>query len=170
MPWERIQCRSAFRWRSGARVANRAFIGHLQRNKVKDVVPVASAVDCVDSLRLAQALSERSQALGRTVPVLLQVNIDREPQKFGASPESVPDLVAAVRHLPGLRLDGLMMIPRATDDAQLARPSFGALREIAHGLGLRELSMGMSHDFEVAVEEGATLVRVGTAIFGERPG
>jgi len=144
------------------------FIGRLQRNKVKDVIRVAHAVDSVDSLPLAQALSQRALAQGRTLSVLLQVNVDREPQKAGVLPEAVPDLVTAVRALPALTLDGLMTIPRAVDNPEQARPAFRALHKLALGTGLRELSMGMSDDFEIAIEEGATIVRVGTAIFGAR--
>lgn len=144
------------------------FIGRLQRNKVKDVIRVAHAIDSVDSLSLAQALSQRALANARTLSVLLQVNVDREPQKAGVLPEAVPELVAAVRALPALTLDGLMTIPRMADDPEQARPTFRALRGLALGSGLRELSMGMSDDFEVAIEEGATIVRVGTAIFGPR--
>jgi hypothetical protein len=146
------------------------FIGRLQRNKAKQVVAVAHAVQSVDSLPLAEALSQRAAALGRSVRVLLQVNGDREAQKAGALPETLPALVDAVRLLPGLVLEGLMTIPRAEDDPERSRAAFRALRELGMRFDLRELSMGMSHDFEVAIEEGATIVRVGTAIFGQRPG
>ena len=147
------------------------FIGRLQRNKVKDLlrVPQLRAVDCVDSLALAQALAERARAAGRTLEILLQVNVDREPQKAGVLPDALPALVAAVRALPALELRGLMVIPRAGDDPEQARPAFAALRAHARQHGLTELSMGMSDDLEVAVEEGATMVRVGTAVFGPRP-
>ncbi|HMI94666.1 MAG TPA: YggS family pyridoxal phosphate-dependent enzyme [Polyangiales bacterium] len=147
------------------------FIGRLQRNKVKDLlrVPQLHAVDCVDSLALAQTLAERAQAAGRTLEVLLQVNVDREPQKAGVLPDALPALVDAVRGLRGLELRGLMVIPRAVDDPEQARPAFAALRALAHQHGLSELSMGMSDDLEIAVEEGATMVRVGTAVFGPRP-
>ena len=144
-------------------------IGRLQRNKAKDAVLIADAVDSVDSLELAEALSQRAQARARPLEVLLQVNIDREPQKAGALPEALPELVRGVRALPGLRLLGLMAIPRAVDDPEEARPSFEALRALGQQLGLPELSMGMSADLEVAIAAGATLVRVGTAIFGDRP-
>jgi pyridoxal phosphate enzyme (YggS family) len=147
------------------------FIGRLQRNKVKDLlrVPQLCAVDCVDSLALAQSLAERAQAAGRTLEVLLQVNVEREPQKAGVLPDALPALVDAVRALPGLVLRGLMVIPRAVDEPERARPAFAALRAHAQTHGLSELSMGMSDDLEVAVEEGATMVRVGTAVFGPRP-
>jgi PLP dependent protein len=147
------------------------FIGRLQRNKVKDLlrVPQLRAVDCVDTLALAQTLAERAQAAGRTLEVLLQVNLDREPQKAGVLPEELPALVDAVRALPALALRGLMVIPRAADDPEQARSAFAALRAHAQQHGLSELSMGMSDDLEIAVEEGATMVRVGTAVFGPRP-
>jgi pyridoxal phosphate enzyme (YggS family) len=144
-------------------------IGRLQRNKAKLAAEVASAVDTLDSAELAAELAERAQASGRALEVLLQVNVDREPQKAGVLPERLPDLVAAVRALPALSLRGLMTVPRAVEDPEQARGAFAALRELARQHGLTELSMGMSADLEVAVEEGATIVRVGTAIFGPRP-
>jgi pyridoxal phosphate enzyme (YggS family) len=122
----------------------------------------------VDSLALAQSLSQRALALGRALDLLVQVNVDREPQKSGVLPEAVPQLVAAVRALPALSLRGLMAIPRASDDPEQMRPAFAAVRALAERLSLPELSMGMSDDLEVAVEEGATMVRAGTAIFGAR--
>ena len=144
-------------------------IGKLQRNKAKDAAELASAVDTLDSLALAQELSRRAQARGRELEVLVQVNVDREPQKAGVAPEALEELVAAVRALPALALRGVLAITRATDDPESARPAFAALRELARQHGLPELSMGMSADLEVAIEEGATIVRVGTAIFGPRP-
>jgi pyridoxal phosphate enzyme (YggS family) len=147
------------------------FIGRLQRTMVKDLirVPALCAVDAVDSLALAQTLDERARAAGRTLEVLLQVNVDREPQKAGVLPEQLSALVEGVRSLPALRVRGLMTIPHASDDPELARPAFVELRALAEQHGLPELSMGMSADLEVAVQEGATMVRIGTAIFGERP-
>jgi pyridoxal phosphate enzyme (YggS family) len=144
------------------------FIGRLQRNKAKDLVHVGCSVDSVDSFVLAETLSKRASAQGRELEVLLQIDIDREPQKAGVLPEQAAALVAQVRALPGLSLRGVMAIPRASDDPETVRPSFRALRELGVRLGVRELSMGMSADVEVAIEEGATLVRVGTAIFGPR--
>jgi pyridoxal phosphate enzyme (YggS family) len=144
------------------------FIGRLQRNKVKDVVALGCAIDGVDSLELAQRLSQRALALGRALDLLVQVNVDREPQKSGVLPEAVPELVEALRALPAVSLHGLMAIPRASESQEQMRPAFAALRALAERLSLPELSMGMSDDLEVAVEEGATMVRVGTAIFGAR--
>ena len=143
-------------------------IGRLQRNKARVAAELASAVDSVDSAELAAELAKRAGALGRTLEVLLQVNVDREPQKAGVLPDALPALIDAVRALPALSLQGLMAIPRAADDVELMRPAFAALRELGRSHGLRELSMGMSADLEVAVAEGATIVRVGTAIFGAR--
>ncbi len=145
-------------------------IGRLQRNKCKDVVRVQAGVDTVDSLRVARALAERAAATGCTVPVLVQVNIGDEPQKAGAPISEVAELVAAIRAMPALTLNGLMAIAPATERPDEARPFFRRLRELAQTHGLPELSMGMSDDLEVAIEEGATMVRVGTAIFGPRPG
>jgi len=143
-------------------------IGRLQRNKAKIAAELASAVDSVDSTELAAELAQRAGALGRTLEVMVQVNVDREPQKAGVLPETLPALIDAMRALPALSLQGLMAIPRAADDVELMRPAFAALRELGRRHALRELSMGMSADLEVAVVEGATIVRVGTAIFGAR--
>lgn len=141
------------------------FIGALQTNKAKVVVGRASLIHTCDRLALAQELSKRAKAAGVEQRVLLEVNVGREPQKAGALPEDAAALLDEVRALPSLRCDGLMCIPPADGDP---RPHFRALRELAARLGLAELSMGMTADFESAIEEGATLVRVGTAIFGER--
>lgn len=150
---------SALQWR---------FVGHLQRNKAKDVVAVPScAVDGLSSQRLAEQLARRAE---RPVEVLIQVNLAAEPQKAGCRPEDVPHFVAGIRSLDHLELRGLMAIPPAVDDPEQSRPWFRTLCELAHAHGLPEVSMGMSHDLEVAIEEGATMVRVGTAIFGPRPG
>jgi len=146
------------------------FIGHLQRNKAKDVVRVGAVVETVDSPRLAKALAKRAEAAGRKLEVMAQVNVGGEASKSGCAPEEVAALVAAIRGEDALVLRGLMSIPPPTEDPNDSRPYFARLRalgeEHAPGLGL---SMGMSHDLDVAVEEGATHVRVGTAIFGPRP-
>jgi pyridoxal phosphate enzyme (YggS family) len=142
------------------------FVGALQTNKVKLVVGHADLVHTCDRVALAKELSKRAAARGKVQRVLIEVNVGREPQKGGAMPEEVEPLHALLRELPALRCEGLMCIPPADQDP---RPHFRALRELGQRLGLRELSMGMSADFEAAIEEGATLVRVGTAIFGERP-
>jgi pyridoxal phosphate enzyme (YggS family) len=142
------------------------FIGHLQRNKVRDVIDAGAVVETVDSARLATALHERAARLGAgAVDVWVQVNVAREPQKSGCAPEEAEALVDAVRALPALRLRGLMTVPPAEGDP---RPWFAALRALRDRVGVSGLSMGMSADLEAAIAEGTTLVRVGTAIFGER--
>ncbi len=149
------------------------FIGALQRNKVKYVVGVAELVHTVDSASLAEEMARRASTLGIVQRCLVQVNVGDEAQKAGCARDDVPALVDAVRALPSLALDGFMCIPPA-GDPEATRPHFRALREVAAaerartGLALPSLSMGMSADFAVAIAEGATLVRVGTAIFGER--
>jgi hypothetical protein len=145
------------------------FIGHLQRNKIKLIERARATVDTVDSVRLAQALSARAAASVTDVEALLQVNVGGEAQKSGCTPDEVPALVEAVRTLPNITLRGLMTVAPHFDDAEATRPFFAALRELAEAHGLPELSMGMTHDLEQAVAEGATMLRIGTAIFGPRP-
>ena len=141
------------------------FVGALQTNKVKLVVGRAALVHTCDRVALAQELGKRARSAGLTQRVLLEVNVGEEPQKAGALPSAVPALRDQVRAIDGLACEGLMCIPPAEGDP---RPHFRRLRELGQGLGLRELSMGMTADFDIAIEEGATLVRVGTAIVGER--
>lgn len=145
------------------------FVGHLQTNKVKYVAGQAALVQSVDSLHLAETLSRHCVEAGLRQPVLVQVNIGREPQKGGVLPEALFPLLEAALALPGLQLQGLMAIPPAGEDG---RPWFAAMRSLwekAQALGeLPVLSMGMSADYAAAAEEGATMVRVGRAIFGER--
>ncbi len=143
------------------------FIGGLQTNKVKLVAGRVGWVHTVDRPSLAQELSRRSAALGATLRVLLEVNVAGEASKAGCAPADVGRLAEQVSRLPGLELRGLMCIPPAAGDP---RPHFAALRALRDGLGLAlpDLSMGMSGDYRIAIEEGATLVRVGTAIFGAR--
>jgi pyridoxal phosphate enzyme (YggS family) len=126
-------------------------------------------VDTVDSVRLAKAISARAAARGAEVEVLLQVNIGAETQKSGCRPADVPALVDAVRALPNLDLRGLMTVAPHFDDPEATRPIFAELRALAESHSLPELSMGMTHDLEPAVEEGATMLRIGTALFGPRP-
>lgn len=144
------------------------FIGHLQRNKAKDVAAVARCVETVDSPRLAEALAKRATPGAPPLEVMLQVNVGGEAQKSGCAPAELPALIDAVRAQPSLSLRGLMTVPPLGEAPEASRPHFRALRELAGRHGLRELSMGMSADLEVAIEEGATTVRVGTAIFGSR--
>ena len=153
------------------------FIGHLQSNKAKAAAENFSMVETVDRLKLATLLDRHAAAAGRIVSVLVQVNVGGESQKSGVAPERTAELLQAMERLPALRVMGLMTMPPWSEEAESSRPHFRRLRQLAEELAARgllgrhgkvELSMGMSGDFEVAVEEGATLVRVGTAIFGPR--
>ncbi|PWU25636.1 MAG: YggS family pyridoxal phosphate-dependent enzyme [Candidatus Rokuibacteriota bacterium] len=144
-------------------------IGSLQTNKAKDAVRLFDWIHSLDRLELARELHRRAHALGRTVKVLVEVNVGEEPQKAGVRPSEIKHLLDAVAALTGIRVLGLMAIPPAAEDAEKSRPYFRRLRELRDAAGLEHLSMGMSADYEVAVEEGATMVRVGTAIFGPRP-
>mgnify|MGYP000185727293 FL=1 len=155
----------------------RHMVGHLQRNKAKMAVRLFDLIHSLDSLRLAEELNRRALEAGRVMDVLVQVNVSGEPTKYGVSPEEVEALVENMASLPGLRLRGLMTIAPIVEDPEQARPYFRRLRQLgdvirsaATDLKLErlELSMGMTDDFEVAVEEGATIVRIGRAIFGPR--
>jgi pyridoxal phosphate enzyme (YggS family) len=141
------------------------FIGALQTNKVKYLAGRVHAIHTVDREELARELSKRFAQKGATARVFLEVNTGGEATKSGCAPAAAPGLAAAIRALPALDLVGLMAIPPPEDDP---RPHFRLLRSLRDQLGLRELSMGMSADWRIAVEEGATVIRVGTAIFGER--
>jgi PLP dependent protein len=149
-------------------------IGHLQRNKTGRAVELFGRVHGVDDHDLASALSTRAIAAGRVLPVLVEVNVSGEATKHGIEPDRLEDLIARMRSLPGLAVDGLMTVGRPVERAEDARGDFVRLRTLrdrvaaATGLALPELSMGMSADFEVAIQEGATFVRVGTALFGAR--
>ncbi len=150
------------------------FIGHLQRNKVRPTVAVFDVIHSVDSLALLQALDAAAGEQGRQPSICLQVNVAGEASKFGVSPDDLPVLADAAAACHHLRWIGLMTIPPAVRDPGDVRPFFRCLRELRQicydrtGIEALGLSMGMSHDFEVAIEEGATWVRVGTAIFGRR--
>jgi pyridoxal phosphate enzyme (YggS family) len=149
------------------------FIGHLQSNKAAHAVRLFDLIHAVDSLTLARDLDKRAGAAGKIIDCLLEVNLSQEASKFGISKEKTPELAHACKELKNISLRGMMTMAPYTDDPEAARPYFIALRElreeIAHsGIPLPELSMGMSSDFEKAIEEGATIVRIGTAIFGER--
>ncbi|MFU8818253.1 MAG: YggS family pyridoxal phosphate-dependent enzyme [Desulfurivibrio sp.] len=153
------------------------FIGHLQSNKAKVAAESFSMVETVDRLKLATLLDRHAAAAGRILSVLVQVNVGGERQKSGVTPEQTAELLREMARLPALRVAGLMTMPPWSAEAEESRPHFRRLRQLAEELagrgllgrhGAVELSMGMSGDFEVAVEEGATLVRVGTAIFGPR--
>ncbi len=153
-------------------------IGHLQSNKAAKAAELFSAVDSVDSLRLAEKLNATARKFNKRLPVLIEINVGGEAAKSGTAPDSpeLEQLLAAAPSLEALQIRGLMTIPPFTEDPQLSRRYFRSLRELRDqiaarrlpGISLDVLSMGMSHDFEVAIEEGSTCVRVGTAIFGER--
>ncbi len=142
-------------------------VGHLQTNKVKTALNLFDIIQSVDSLHLAEAISRRVPTSVR-VPVLLESNIAGEQAKYGFSPQELLAQAEAIRRLPGLDVRGLMTVAPMAEDPDELRPVFRRLRQLAQSLGLPELSMGMTDDFEVAVEEGATIVRIGRAIFGER--
>jgi pyridoxal phosphate enzyme (YggS family) len=149
-------------------------IGHLQTNKAKEAVRLFDFIDSVDRLELAQELNQRAEVVGKMQNILLQVNIAGESTKFGCPPESARSLAEALNALPRLALHGLMAIAPYSPEPEKSRPHFAALRELRDkiqtdtGLRLPVLSMGMSGDFQVAIEEGSTAVRIGTALFGER--
>jgi len=150
-------------------------IGHLQSNKSARAAAIFANIDTVDSLKIAQRLNAAAVALDRKLPVLIEVKLSSEASKHGIAPGAVSEILHAAAELPALQLCGLMTVPPFFDDAEDARPYFRQLRELRNSLNavhphtqLKELSMGMSHDFGVAIEEGSTCVRIGTAIFGKR--
>ena len=152
------------------------FIGHIQKNKVKFLTDVFSLVHSVDSIELAEAINRRADTVGRKVPVLLQVNIGQEASKHGVMPDKAAAVAKKISALPFIGLEGLMAIPPRVADAQESRKYFRELMGIKNDIesmdlnnvSMKSLSFGMSGDYEVAVEEGATHVRIGTAIFGKR--
>lgn len=152
------------------------FIGRLQSNKAKYAVRMFDLIHTVDSIKLAAELDRQALKAGKVQPILVQVNISGESTKSGVDEQAAISLVQDIGKLPHLKVKGLMTMPPFFDDPQMARPYFAALRHLRDRIGslhivdaeMGELSMGMTGDFEVAIEEGATLVRIGTAIFGER--
>jgi pyridoxal phosphate enzyme (YggS family) len=150
------------------------FIGHLQSNKVRDAVELFEMIQGVDSLAIAREISRRAAQAAKTMPILLEVNVAGEGSKFGYRPEQLLAELNELNTLPKIEIHGLMAIPPFTPTPENARPCFQRLRELKTscenilGAPLPQLSMGMSGDFEVAIEEGATIVRIGTALFGER--
>jgi pyridoxal phosphate enzyme (YggS family) len=150
------------------------FIGGLQTNKAKDAVECFDVIESVDRLDLAQELQKRLETAGKKMRIMLEVNVGGEAAKHGCAPELVEELLQKVMPLSRLEVIGLMAIPPFREDPEMARPFFSKLREIrdrlqeSQGVHLPELSMGMSHDFAVAIAEGSTLVRIGTALFGAR--
>jgi pyridoxal phosphate enzyme (YggS family) len=151
-------------------------VGHLQTNKAKRAAEIFDVIHSVDSAKLAVRLSQASLELGKTLSVLIQVDLGGEETKFGADPVEIEETIQLISSLEGIRVNGLMTIPPFFDNPDQARPFFAGLRELRDRLeskkpgclGERHLSMGMSHDFEVAIQEGATIIRIGTAIFGAR--
>ncbi len=150
------------------------FIGHLQSNKCRDAVQLFQMIQSVDSLSLAQEINKRAVEAGKIIPVLLEVNLAGEASKFGYGPKQLLNDLREINSLPRVEIHGLMTVPPWTPDAENSRPHFRRLRELKEeceqtlGAPLPHLSMGMSGDFEVAIEEGATMVRIGTALFGPR--
>ena len=159
------QCPGKLRWH---------FIGHLQSNKARDAVELFEMIQCVDSLALAQEINKRCEQAGKRMPILLEVNLAGEASKFGYAPERLLAELKDLNALPRLEIHGLMTVPPWKPVAEQVRPFFREARELKErceerlGAPLPQLSMGMSGDFEVAIEEGATIVRIGTALFGER--
>ncbi len=149
-------------------------VGHLQRNKVGFAVEMFDLIHSADSLRLLQAIDRAGDELGKQVKVLLEINVSGEGTKFGLKSDEVPEVLRAANELPRVEIRGLMTMPPPFDELGKVRPFFRQLRELRDrwqdetGVPLPELSMGMSHDFEIAIEEGTHWIRVGTAIFGER--
>ena len=153
------------------------FIGRLQKNKVKFIFDLFDLIHSVDSLALAEAIHTKAQKIGSCMPILLQVNISGEKSKLGIDPLDLPREIRKFAKLEGVKISGLMTIPPFDRDPETSRPYYARLRELRDTCSslnipricLDELSMGMSNDYEVAIEEGATLVRVGTGLFGPRP-
>jgi PLP dependent protein len=150
-------------------------IGHLQTNKCRDAVDLFEMIQSIDSLHLAQEINKRAEQAAKTMPVLLEVNVAGEASKFGYKPSQILSELKELNALPRIELHGLMAIPPWTPLPERVRPMFRQLADLKRqcedllGAPLPQLSMGMSGDFEVAIEEGATIVRIGTALFGERP-
>jgi pyridoxal phosphate enzyme (YggS family) len=159
------ECPGRLRWH---------LIGHLQTNKCRDAVRLFQLIESVDSQALAEEINKWAEKETRTVPILLEVNVAGEASKFGFKPEQLPVLLTALNALPKIEIHGLMTIAPWSPEPEKVRPIFRALRELKSeceeilGASLAHLSMGMSGDFEIAIEEGATMVRIGTALFGPR--
>ena len=149
-------------------------VGHLQRNKAYDAVRLFEMIHSIDSLSLLETIDATCEEAGRHRPALIEVNVSGERSKFGMAPEEVPEILESANRFMHVTIVGLMTIPPFTEEPEKARPHFRRLRELRDrwraetGIELEELSMGMTHDFEIAIEEGATWIRVGTALFGER--
>ncbi len=142
-------------------------IGHLQTNKVKDALRIFALIHSVDSIRLAHYIDKEAGKLGKIQEVLLEVNTSGEATKFGIPPDGLGKMLESIKGLGNIKVKGLMTMTPLTDEPEKSRPYFKSLKELRDKYSLKELSMGMTQDYEVAVEEGATMVRVGRAIFGE---
>jgi len=162
--WKKAAAINGVRWH---------LIGHLQRNKIDQTLPQVHLIHSIDSLRLLTAIDESASRLGREVEALLEFNLSREPQKHGFTAGDLPAILTAISELSRVRVRGLMTMAALSEDAEHSRPVFRELRhlrdhvrvEVPQPHSLDQLSMGMSHDYEVAIEEGATLIRVGSALF-----
>jgi PLP dependent protein len=149
-------------------------IGHLQTNKTRDAIELFELIHSVDSVKLAAEINKWAERAGKTQRILLEVNLSGESGKYGLTPEAVDETIEQIAVLPRIEVEGFMTVPPHAEDVERVRPCFQQLRMLReaavrrHGLSLAHLSMGMTNDFEVAIEEGATIVRIGTAIFGER--
>jgi pyridoxal phosphate enzyme (YggS family) len=144
-------------------------IGHLQSNKAALAIQLFHAIETVDSIKLLERLDRGLEAADRRMSVLVEVKLSHEGSKTGTDPEILPEILAAAERCKHIELTGLMTVPPWSENAEESRPYFRRLAELGHQYSLPQLSMGMSNDFEVAIEEGATIVRVGTALFGARP-
>jgi len=167
---------AARKFGSGLPPVERHLVGHLQTNKVKAALELFDTIESVDSVRLGRAISQRCEAADRRIDVLVEVNTSGETSKYGLEPDAVPDAVGEMASFPGIRVVGLMTVAGFLPDPEGVRPCFRVLRgvrdsieeRVIPGVAMDHLSMGMTNDYEVAIEEGATIVRVGRAIFGER--
>jgi len=154
------------------------FIGHLQTNKVKKAVEIFDMIETVDSMKMAREIDKRCHQLGKTMPVLIEINSGREPQKFGVAPGNAIDLIEDISALKSVRIKGLMTMGPYAGDPEEARPYFSVTRKLFEkikalglpGSEMTYLSMGMTNSYRVAIEEGANIIRIGTKIFGERAG
>ena len=157
-------------WRKAAGLPNVRWhmIGHLQRNKIERTLPLVHMIHAVDSVRLLQAIEQEAAKQARSVPVLLEVNASGEASKQGFTPADVPGLMAVIRELQHVKVQGLMTMA-ALQDPEACRPTFATMRRLRDQLSLEHLSMGMSNDFEIAIEEGATFVRLGSVLFEGLP-